>query len=477
MSIEFTSSLDQNIAALQRQFAGDNTFVTREVRSPSGLRCAIFFFDGMVNATAINESVVRPLLREHRARLTAEELAQSAVQVNDSRVEPDVGRMLASFLYGDTVILTEGDARPVVVNTKGFSTRSTSEPEGEKVLRGPREGFTELFMSNLSMLRRRLNDPRLKFTFSRIGERTNTVVCLCYLEGVADAKLVKTVQRRLAKLHPDSVLDSNYIAERIRDDRHSPFPTLGSTERPDVAAARMLEGRVAVVVDGSPVVLTAPCILQECFQANDDYYISTFQAGIARLLRYAAFLLTLTVPALYLACVLHHQELIPTRLLLAITAAQRGVPLPPVSETFLLLVVFELLKEAGTRTPGVIGQTMSIVGGLVLGQAAVQARFISAPAVIIVAVAGVTGLALPKLQSSTTVLRFALAAFAAVLGLYGLVFGLSLVLLHLCGLDSCETPYLLNLLPRVHPHTEDSFLRAPWFKMRRNRFLTQKEDK
>jgi len=223
--------------------------------------------------------------------------------------------------------------------------------------------------------------------------------------------------------------------------------------------------------------LTAPCILQECFQSNDDYYISVEQAGLSRLLRYAAFLLTLTVPALYLACVLHHQELVPTRLLLAISAAQRGTPLPPVSEIFLLLIVFELLKEAGTRTPGVIGQTMSIVGGLVLGQAAVQARFISAPAVIIVAVAGVTGLALPKLQSATTVLRFALTAAAAVLGIYGLVFGLALVLLHLCALDSCQAPYLLNLLPRVHAHHEDSYLRAPWFQMRRNRFLAQKEDK
>lgn len=477
MSIELTTDLDRSIAAMQAQFAGDNTFITREVRSPAGLRCAVFFFDGMVNALAINQSIIRPLMNAKAPRLSADTLAQSVIEINDSRVEPDLDRMLASFLYGDTVILTEGDARPVVVNTKGFSTRSTSEPEGEKVLRGPREGFTELFMSNLSMLRRRLNDPRLKFTFSRVGSRTNTVVCLCYLEGVADSALVDTVKHRLAKLKPDSVLDSNYIAERIRDNRRSPFPTLGATERPDVAAARLLEGRVAIVVDGSPVVLTAPCILQECFQSNDDYYISVEQAGLSRLLRYAAFLLTLTVPALYLACVLHHQELVPTRLLLAISAAQRGTPLPPVWEIFLLLIVFELLKEAGTRTPGVIGQTMSIVGGLVLGQAAVQARFISAPGVIIVAVAGVTGLALPKLQSATTVLRFALTAASALLGLYGLAFGLALILLHLCALDSCQTPYLLNLVPRVRTHKEDSYLRAPWFRMRRNRFLAQKEDK
>ena len=184
MSIEFTTDLDRNIAALKAQFAGDNTFITRETRSPSGLRCAVFFFDGMVNALAINQSIIRPLIEEPQAKLSAEQLAQSVIEINDSRVEPDVNLMLASLLYGDTVILTEGDARPVVVNTKGFSSRSTAEPEGEKVLRGPREGFTELFMTNLSMLRRRLNDPRLKFTFSRVGTRTNTVVCLCYIDGV-----------------------------------------------------------------------------------------------------------------------------------------------------------------------------------------------------------------------------------------------------------------------------------------------------
>lgn len=474
-TLTLSPTLSVNLDRMRALFEGDNTFVARVTESPSGLRCAVFFLDGMVNNLAINQSIIRPLVAFDGSYTNADTLARTVIQINDSRVETDPDSMLSSLLYGDTVILTEGDARPVVVNTKGFSVRSSSEPDNEKVLRGPREGFTEAFMPNLALIRRRLNDPRLKFSFERMGERTHTVVCVCYLKGVTDDRLVRETRRRLDACDLDGILDANYLAECIRDERASPFPTLGTTERPDVVVARLLEGRLAILVDGSPVVLTAPCILQECFQANDDYYLSTQQAGLSRVLRVAGFFLSVSIPALYAALLYFHPELLPTRLLLAVAAAQKGVPLPPIWEIMLLLIVFEVLKEAGTRTPGVIGSTMSIVGGLVLGQAAVSARFISAPAVIIVAVSAVTGLTVPKLQAAALTARFALLACAALFGLYGLCFGLSLMLLHLCALTSCGTPYLLNLLPRVTPSREDRWLRAPWFRMRKRRFLAKKE--
>ena len=355
--------------------------------------------------------------------------------------------------------------------------RSASEPENERVLSGPREGFTECFMPNLALIRRRLNDKRLKFTFLRVGSRTNTVVCLCYLAGVCEQKLVRYLRRKLEELDVDSVLDANYLAERIRDHRWSPFPTLGTTERPDVVAARLVEGRCAVVVDGSPVVLTAPFLFQECFQANDDYYIGFLHANLSRVLRVLGFVCTLTFPAVYVALLLYHRELVPARLLFAISAAQRGVPLPIGWETFLLLLVLEALKEAGARTPGAMGQTMSIVGGLVLGQAAVSARFAAAPTVIVVAIAGVTGLMVPKLQTASLWLRFALLAAAAAYGLYGVGLALALVLVWLCRMHSCSVPYLLNLVPRVKAEQEDAWLRAPWFFMRHDRFAVKRDAK
>lgn len=476
MPLSFTDSLDRNVAAMQSLFAGDNTFIVRRTQSPSGLRCAVFFLDGMVNALAINQSIIRPLVDADRALLTAEALAATVIQINDAKVEPDPDKMLSALLYGDTVILTAGDPRPIVVNTKGFSMRSTAEPDNERVLRGPREGFTEVFMMNLSMLRRRMNDPRLKFSFQRYGGVTGTVICLCYIDGLTPPDLIAETKSRLDKLSLDGILDANYVSECIRDHPDSPFPTLGETERPDVVIARLLEGRVALLVDGTPVALTAPCILQECFQSNDDYYISARQASLSRVLRVLGFLFSALVPALYVAALCYHQELLPLRMLLAITAARRGLPLSALWEMVLLLLVFELLKEAGARTPGLIGSTMSIVGGLVLGQSAVTARFLSAPAVIIVAAAAVTGLSVPKLQTASLLLRFSLLLAGATFGLYGVAVGSLLFLSHLCSLRSFGQPYLLNLLPRVHPHNEDSWTRRPWLAMRQKRFLAREDE-
>ena len=472
--ITFSTDLESNIRLMQAIFQGDNTFVTRRAAGHKGLCCAVFFFDGMVNNIAINQSVIRPIVCADCAEATADELARTILQINDSRVETDTDKLFAAFLYGDTVVFTEGDARPVVVNTKGFAVRAASEPENERVLSGPREGFTECFMPNLALIRRRLNDRRLKFTFLRLGTRTNTVVCLCYLAGVCEAKLVRHLRRKLESLDADSVLDANYLAERIRDHRFSPFSTLGTTERPDVVASRLVEGRCAIVVDGSPVVLTAPLLFQECFQANDDYYVSFLQANLSRVLRALGFVCTITFPAVYTALLLYHRELVPARLLFAISAAQRGVPLPIGWETLLLLLVLEALKEAGARTPGAMGQTMSIVGGLVLGQAAVSARFAAAPTVIVVAIAGVTGLMAPKLQTASLWLRFALLAAAAAYGLYGVGLGLGLILMWLCRMHSCSVPYLLNLVPRVRSEQEDAWLRAPWFFMRHDRFAVKR---
>ena len=358
--ITFTENLAHNIALMQSVFEGDDTFIVREATGRNGLHCAMFFFDGMVDSFTINESLVRPVLLSDRRRASADELAGRILQADDCRVETDMDKALAAFLYGDTLVLTEGDARALVVNTKGFARRSPEEPENERVLSGPREGFTECFMPNLALIRRRVRDTRLKFNFLRVGGRTNTAVCLCYIDGLCPAPLVDEMRTRLSVLELDSVLDANYIAECLCDHRFSPFPTLGTTERPDVAASRLLEGRCALVVDGSPVVLTAPHLLQECFQSNDDYYISFLRTNISRVLRTLGFFCSVTIPAVYTALLLYHRELVPARLLFAITAAQRGVPLPVGWEVLLLLFVLEVLREAGVKP--------DVTAGLSLGE-------------------------------------------------------------------------------------------------------------
>lgn len=467
----FTTDLDANIARMKAFFQHDNTFICRVVRgrgSP-GLRVALFFFDGMVNSRTINESLVRPVSLSRCDSMPMDALVREVLHINDCPLDPGMDKLLAAFLYGDTIVLTDGDSRPAVVNTKGFDKRGTQEPDNEKVLRGPREGFTEAFMGNLALIRRRLRTPYLRFEFLQVGSVSNTTVSVCYIDGIADQTVLADVKRRVQAIDLDAVLDANYLCEIIRDDRASPFPTAGFTERPDIVAAKLLEGRIALVVDGTPVVLTVPHILQETFQANDDYYISYLYTNLTRWLRVFGFALTLLLPAVYVALLTWHQEMIPTRLLFSIAASRQGVPFSTFAEAVGTLLVFEILKEAGTRTPDTIGQALSIVGGLVLGQAAVEARFVSAPMVIVIAFSGVTALIVPKLRTVTLVFRFFLLVCAAVLGLYGVLLGLTLLLAHVCGLTSFGIPYLTNVLSAEKRSGRDVVLRFPWFAMKPDR--------
>lgn len=472
--LTFTTDLDENIARMKAFFSHDNTFICRVVcgRGSPGVRAALFFIDGMVSSQTINESIVRPISLSHCGPMPMDGLIRQVLHIDDCPLDPGMDKLLTAFLYGDTIVLTDGDSRPAVVNTKGFAKRSPEEPNNEKVLRGPREGFTEAFMGNLALIRRRLRTPHLCFEFLSVGSVSNTTVSLCYIDGIADQTVLSELRRRVEHVSLDAVLDANYLCEVIRDGRTSPFPTAGMTERPDIVAAKLLEGRVALVVDGTPVVLTVPHIFQETFQANDDYYISYLYTNLTRWLRVFGFLLTLTLPAVYVSLLTWHQEMIPTRLLFSIAASRQGVPFSTFGEAVGTLIVFEILKEAGTRTPDTIGQALSIVGGLVLGQAAVEARFVSAPMVIVIAFSGVTALIVPKLRTAVLVFRFFLLLCAALFGLYGVLLGLTVLLAQLCRLTSFGIPYLTNVLSAEKKSGRDVLLRFPWFAMKPDhRFL------
>lgn len=473
-AFRFTTNLDDNIKQMKEQFSHDNTFICRMVqgRGSPALRAALFFFDGMVESSNINESIIKPISLWEEAPLPMDAVIDEVLHIDDCPFDPPVDKLVSAFLYGDTIVLVDGDSRPAIVNTKGFAKRGPDEPDNEKVLRGPREGFTEAFMGNLALIRRRLRTPDLCFEFSQIGSVSHTTVSVCYINGIADQTVLQAVKQRLKQIELDAVLDANYLSELMRDDRFSPFPTTGFTERPDIVAAKLLEGRIAIVVDGTPVVLTVPHILQETFQANDDYYISYLYTNLTRWLRVLGFVLTITLPAIYVALLTWHQEMIPTRLLFSIAASRQGVPFTTFTEAVGILIIFEILKEAGTRTPETIGQALSIVGGLVLGQAAVEARFASAPMVIVIAFSGVTALIVPKLRTATLLLRFFLLICAAILGLYGVLLGLACILAHVCRLTSFGIPYLTNILAGEKHNGQDVLFRFPWFAMKPDkRFL------
>lgn len=464
-------SLDENIALMERIFSHDSTLVERQLenRLRPKARFCVFFIDGMANSQIIDEYILKPIVNAAALGLSddpAAELARDVLVANDIKSSSDIGDIVNNLICGDTIVFADGSAEALVVSTKGYATRSIAEPDSEKALRGPREGFTESLLVNLSLLRRKLRTPDLKFTFRHFGTRTNTKVCICYLEGLADPAVLEELQLRLDTIEIDGILDSNYISELIKDTPVSPFKTIGATERPDVVAAKLLEGRIALIVDGTPVVLTLPYLFIESFQANDDYYLNFYFASIGRILRILGFIITISTPAIYTAFVTFHREMIPTNLALSVMEARQGVPLPTALECFVMLIVFEIIRETGIRMPSNIGQALSIVGALVVGQAAVQAKLVSAPMVIVVAITAITGLINPKVKGAAIFIRFLCLFAAACLGLFGYAFTMIGLAIHLFSLESFGVSYMLQIDAVKPQEAKDNAIRAPWRVMK-----------
>jgi spore germination protein KA len=467
-----TRSLESNISLFESTFAGDEMLIVRRFQNKylAAAKCCILYFDGMVTSEILNENIIQPVLStnltdEISSDNLLEELQYKVIVSNNVKSTDDMNSIISSVVYGDTIFLLEGYDKALIISTKGWKTRAVSEPESTKVVRGPREGFTESIELNLSLLRRRIRSSDLKFKFMEIGERTHTKTCICYIKGLALEDIVSELERRLDEIKIDGIIDSGYIQELIRDAPFSPFETVGASERPDVIAAKLLEGRIALFVDGSPFVLTAPFVIAESTQANEDYYNNYILGSINRLLRTAAAIFAVSLPAIFLSLVTYHQEMLPTPLLLSISAAREGVPFPTSLSLYAMFTVFDILREAGTRMPAPIGQAVNIVGTLVLGQAAVEARLVSAPVVIITAASGIATLMNINLLGATILIRFFFLLCASVLGIYGYFFGLIILLIHLLNIRSFGVPYLLGLSAVKNHKGQDMWIRAPWWTM------------
>ncbi|WP_312643646.1 spore germination protein [Hydrogenoanaerobacterium sp.] len=470
---EFTleKSLDLNMKTVAQIFQDDDTLITRQFanQNQSSIKCCIFFIDGMVNNEIINENIIRPILINPILCSTNKLLEMIETQVivtNDVKKAQSFADIVEAILYGDTVLFVDGVSGALIINTKGWQLRAIQEPDTEKALRGPREGFTESLLINISLIRRKLRTSDLKFKFRTFGTRTNTQACICYLESLTDKKILKQLDRRLKKINIDGVLDTNYISEQIKDSPLCPYKTIGITEKPDIAAAKLLEGRVALLVDGSPVLLTMPYLFIENFQSGDDYYLNFYFASFGRLLKILAFFISISVPAIYVALTTFHREMIPTPLALNIARARQSVPLPTFIECLVMLLVFEFIRETGIRMPSNIGQALSVVGALVIGQAAVEAQFVSAPMVIIVAITAITGLTNPGIKGATILLRYLLLTVSAVLGFYGYFFGLIGILIHLLSIRSFSVEYTSQIATYRFQEMQDSLVRTPWWFMK-----------
>lgn len=380
-----------------------------------------------------------------------------------------LGQVLESLLAGDTVLFVEGLPSALIMPTDGPPGRQPDEPLTEPVVRGPKDGFTETVSDNIALIRRRVRDDRLRVERLTLGERSRTRVVLLYLMGIATPELVQEVRTRVGRIQIDAVLSSGYIEEMVEDDPFTIFPLLKVTERPDVVTAGLLEGKVALLVDGTPHAVLMPSTLVAEMQSAEDYYHRWPISSFVRSLRYLYLLIAFLGPSIYVAVTTFHQELIPTNLLVTLIAAREGVPFPAVLEALMMELTMEALREAGVRLPKVVGQAVSIVGALVIGESAVQAGLVSPVMVIVVALTAISSFIIPlyAMSLAVRVLRFVLMILAGTFGFFGIVVGLMALFVHLSSLRSFGVPYLSPIVPPTGGDQRDVFVRVPWWAMRR----------
>lgn len=469
--LKISRILDENVTLIKRLFKDVDILRTRyiENKNDSRLKYCIMYCEGVVDTSVINENIIKPLMLSEAAEAgkgLLDELTGNVLQISDVKKTESIADIVDAISYGETVLFADGAKQALTLETKNFTQRAIAEPESEKNIAGPREGFTESLMTNLSMLRRKVRTHELKMKFITLGRRTQTKICICYMDSIVNKKVLQELLRRLDTVDIDAVLDTNYITELIKDTRATPFRTIGFTEKPDTVIGKLLEGRIAIIADGTPSALTLPYLLVENFQTGEDYYMNYYYSTFSRILRIIGFLLTVLVPATYVALAGFHQEMFPTQLLLNLAAERTGVPLPASIEAFILVIVFDLLRETSVRMPSSIGQPLSIVGALVIGQAAVEARFIAAAMIIVIALTGVTNLLVPRMSAPVIILRLGLLFLGATFGLYGLMLGVSVIIIHLINLRSFGIPQISLTANLKSQELKDTFFRAPWWRMR-----------
>lgn len=475
--IQLSTDLKINRQTMETLFAGDQTVIYRALKTKGDFSrdVLLVYCDGLTDSMIINDSIIRPLVAENDGHIEdIHTVMTDVLQANDVKLSSDLQEIVQAVTFGDTLLLLDGAKEGLIINSKGFETRSIGEPAAERILSGPREGFNESVMTNLSMIHRKLRTNQLKIKFVPLGRQSGTQVAVCYLDNIANPEIVAQVFQHLEHIEIDAVLDSNYIAELMQDSSRSPFRTTGTTERPDVVVGKLLEGRVAIIVDGSPAVLTLPYLFVENFQSSEDYYLNYYYASFSRILRVIGFFLTITLPGLYIALICYRQEIIPGQLFISIASERQSVPLPAPLEMIMMLIVFDILRETGIRMPESVGQALSIVGALVIGQTAVEAKLVASSMLIVVAFTGVTSLLTPKMKASTIFVRMLILFLSSFLGLFGFSMACSITLIHILSLRSMGISQIKPNEMLSMQKSKDQAIRAPWGHMQtRSPYLTR----
>ncbi|MFC3803163.1 spore germination protein [Cohnella sp. GCM10012308] len=478
--------LDELLDEVARVLGTDTTLSIRRFRIFGSFPAAMLFFPNMLDQTAINETILKPAMSappgldtsEWTAPQLLERLANEALWHTDCSDTQDFDELIQVLLRGDTIMAADGSTSVLVIGTRQIDKRGIDQPGTEQVIRGPREGFVEPLGPNLALIRYRLQSAELRMRQLTIGRKTHSKVVICYMDGLTDPALLAEVERRIGAIDIDGILDSGYLEQFIEDNQWSPFPQVQYTERPDKVVANLLEGRVAILVDGSPLALIVPTVFNQFYQAVEDYTERFLQMSAIRMARLVALVFSLVFPSIYVSVISFNPELIPTEFAVAVAGGRAGVPWPAVVEVLIIEISMEVLREATIRLPQQVGGALSIVGVLVIGQAAVAAGFASPITVVIIALTTIGSFATPAYNAALALrlLRFPLIIIAGIFGLYGVMIGLILIANHLLSLKSFGVPYLSPLVPVNFEGMKDVLIRGPlWWMKRRPEFLKPKD--
>lgn len=463
-----TRDVEQDIQRIESAFGQTNEFVVRRFEETDGKRAAVVFIDGLVMTPSIAEFIIAPLINE-----TWSDHPTPADQQPIESIE----QTITALTYGKCVLLRHG-RQATAFDVHHWEKRAVGRAEIEPSEIGSQEGFVEDLFTNVVLLRRRLRTAKLQTERLTVGTVSPTDVRLVYVADIAREALVEEVRGRVKEIDIDTVVGPNVLAEMTSDTPWSPFPNGTITARPDRAAAMLGEGYIALLTDGSPMVLVVPGTLGTMFQAADDYYDNYYIGSFTRLVRWLAAFIGLLASALYVSVISYHHEIIPSRLLFTIAAGREGIPFPPVMEAFLMELAFELLREAGLRVPSQIGQAVSIVGVLVIGDAAVRAGLVSPLMIVVVGMTAISTFAVPsnQLANSLRLLRFPLIALAGFLGLFGVFFGLLLLSAIVISSRSFGVPYMTPFVPIWRKGLIDGMIRGPmWLQRHRPWHLVNPE--
>ncbi|MFC4776930.1 spore germination protein [Paenibacillus sp. GCM10023252] len=457
-------SLANNLEVLDRFYQDCSDLVRYNFHTGTNQSALLLYFDGLSDTNELSHEVIRPLMQSNEP-VQITDLKVTSAQMKLVRT---YGEIIEQLAVGNSILLLDQAEMGASIGLIKFSSRAIEEPQGETVVRGPREGFTESIVVNTSMLRRRLRTPSLKIVEHPIGRYSQTKVLVVYLDGVARDDIIKLVKDRLSLIDVDGVIAGAMIEEWIEDFTYSPFPQIQTTERPDVVTSAVLEGRVGILIENTPIAIIAPTVLTSLLQSPEDYYQRFIVGTLIRWLRYSFLIIALLAPSVYVAILTFHQEMVPTTLLLRIAQSREEIPFPALIEALIMEILFEALREAGIRLPKQVGSAVSIVGALVIGQAAIQAGLVSSPMVMVVAITGISSFMLPQYEASFPIrmLRFPIMVLSGMFGLFGLIIGLLVIVTHLCSLHSFTVPYLAPLGPIQYGDWKDLFVRAPYRKMR-----------